>query len=204
MNLSKTNSILEISPLFYSLKWYRFGFNGQEKDNEVGQGIYTAEFWEYDSRIGRRWDIDPLANATQSGYVCLNNSPIYYIDPNGLESKSHRINFGLFTLTTRLYGKGFQFQWNKSFSSGFMHFAGLMRQGFTGAHSALSLVPMGHNDNWNTKSFRGTGTQDFDFEPANNATYRYRGSYIRGFSESPDVSFKIEDRQKQGLGSFID
>ncbi len=41
---------------------YKFGFNGQEMSNEVkGLGnSYTAEFWEYDPRIGRRWNIDPV------------------------------------------------------------------------------------------------------------------------------------------------
>ena len=40
---------------------YRYGFNGQEKSDEIkGEGSsYTAEFWEYDPRIGRRWNIDP-------------------------------------------------------------------------------------------------------------------------------------------------
>ena len=43
---------------------YRYGFNGQEKDNEVyGEGnSYTAEFWEYDPRLGRRWNCDPVSN----------------------------------------------------------------------------------------------------------------------------------------------
>ena len=33
-----------------------YGFNGQEKDDEVaGEGnSYTAMYWQYDSRIGRR------------------------------------------------------------------------------------------------------------------------------------------------------
>jgi hypothetical protein len=39
---------------------YRHGFNGQEKDPEIAEGIYTAEFWEYDSRLGRRWNVDPV------------------------------------------------------------------------------------------------------------------------------------------------
>ena len=32
---------------------YRFGFNGQEKDDEVyGEGkSYSAEFWQYDTRL---------------------------------------------------------------------------------------------------------------------------------------------------------
>jgi hypothetical protein len=40
---------------------YRFGFNGQEKVNEIaGVGNHnTAEFWEYDTRLGRRWNLDP-------------------------------------------------------------------------------------------------------------------------------------------------
>jgi hypothetical protein len=35
---------------------YRYGFNGMEKDVEVAgnQNIYTAAFWEYDARLGRR------------------------------------------------------------------------------------------------------------------------------------------------------
>src|SRR5690606_18721571 len=45
-------------------KGYKYGFNGQEKDNEVyGDGnSYTAEFWQYDPRLGRRWNVDPLAS----------------------------------------------------------------------------------------------------------------------------------------------
>jgi hypothetical protein len=41
---------------------YPFGFNGQEKDNEVyGEGnSYTAECWQYDPRLGRRWNLHPV------------------------------------------------------------------------------------------------------------------------------------------------
>ena len=58
---------------------YRFGFNaGSEKDDEIFIGAYTAEYWEYDSRLGRRWNVDPLTYAWQSSYVVLNNSPHRY------------------------------------------------------------------------------------------------------------------------------
>ena len=42
---------------------YRYFFNGQEADNEVlGEGVsLTAEFWQYDSRLGRRWNVDPVS-----------------------------------------------------------------------------------------------------------------------------------------------
>jgi RHS repeat-associated protein len=68
-------------------KDYRFGFNGQEKDNEVsGDGnSYTAEFWQYDPRLGRRFNIDPLFSVKpwMSPYHAFSNKPIINIDPNG-------------------------------------------------------------------------------------------------------------------------
>ncbi len=65
---------------------YRYGgANGQEKDFEIASGMYTAEFWEYDSRIGRRWNTDPITYPHQSPYATFNNNPIYFADPSGLE-----------------------------------------------------------------------------------------------------------------------
>jgi hypothetical protein len=66
----------------YSEK-YRFGFNTQEKDNEIFEGAYSAEYWEMDSRLGRRWNIDPVIKYWESPYAILNNSPLSKIDPNG-------------------------------------------------------------------------------------------------------------------------
>src|SRR5690554_4189653 len=64
---------------------YRFGFNGQEKVNEIaGIGNHmTATFWEYDTRLGRRWNIDPVVKPWESGYAVMGNNPIWNIDPNG-------------------------------------------------------------------------------------------------------------------------
>ncbi len=61
---------------------YRFGFNGQEKDNEIyGDGnATTALFWEYDPRIGRRWNLDPQPQESISDYTVLENSPLINID----------------------------------------------------------------------------------------------------------------------------
>ena len=65
---------------------YKFGFNGQEQDDEVyGDGnLNTAEFWEYDTRLGRRWNLDPDLYYWQSAYSTFNNNPIIYSDPFGL------------------------------------------------------------------------------------------------------------------------
>jgi len=70
---------------------YRFGFNGMEKDDEISGSAgshYTAEYWEYDSRIGRRWNTDPLSYSWQSPYACFNNNPVYFADPSGLEGEN--------------------------------------------------------------------------------------------------------------------
>ncbi len=67
---------------------YRYGFNGQEQDDEIyGNGnLNTAEFWEYDVRLGRRWNIDPCTQMAPgwTPYRAFFNNPILYADPNGL------------------------------------------------------------------------------------------------------------------------
>jgi len=65
---------------------YRFGFNGQEMDNEItGQtGTHTtAMFWEYDSRLGRRWNLDPVVKENESPYLCFKGNPVRFSDLNG-------------------------------------------------------------------------------------------------------------------------
>ncbi|MBA3987486.1 MAG: hypothetical protein H0X63_13155, partial [Flavobacteriales bacterium] len=64
---------------------YRYGFNTQEKVDEIkGSGNhYTAEFWEYDPRTGRRWNLDPEIVAWESGYASNRNNPISFSDPDG-------------------------------------------------------------------------------------------------------------------------
>ena len=64
---------------------YSFHFNGQETDDEIaGKGnINTAEYWQYDSRLGRRWNVDPKPNPSISNYACFANNPIGYRDIKG-------------------------------------------------------------------------------------------------------------------------
>ena len=68
---------------YSSASGYRYGFNGQEESTEIGNHSYTAEYWQYDSRIGRRWNIDPKPNAGISSYATFSNNPIFYSDPLG-------------------------------------------------------------------------------------------------------------------------
>ena len=68
--------------------YYRYGFNGHEKSDEIkGSGnSYTAEFWEYDPRVGRRWNVDPIRKEYESPYATFSNNPIWLIDPTGSDT----------------------------------------------------------------------------------------------------------------------
>ncbi|MGV6861484.1 MAG: NucA/NucB deoxyribonuclease domain-containing protein, partial [Putridiphycobacter sp.] len=68
---------------------YKYGFQGQEKDDEVSSvegSSYTAEFWQYDSRLARRWNIDPVVKEHESPYATFANNPIWFSDPDGADS----------------------------------------------------------------------------------------------------------------------
>ncbi|MGC4102993.1 DUF6443 domain-containing protein [Ferruginibacter sp.] len=62
---------------------YRYGFNGQEKSDDIATGLTTALYWEYDSRIGRRWNVDPVVKEFESPYATFGGNPILLIDPDG-------------------------------------------------------------------------------------------------------------------------
>ncbi|MCC5946688.1 MAG: hypothetical protein JJT94_17280 [Bernardetiaceae bacterium] len=62
---------------------YRFGFNTQEKTPEIAPDTYTAEFWQYDSRVARRWNVDPVFVEWESSYAVNRNNPIGFADPFG-------------------------------------------------------------------------------------------------------------------------
>ncbi|MFN6329122.1 MAG: T6SS effector amidase Tae4 family protein [Chitinophagales bacterium] len=57
---------------------YYFGFNGIEKNDEIyGEGItYIAEFGAIDSRLGRRFNLDPKPIISFSPYSTFANNPI--------------------------------------------------------------------------------------------------------------------------------
>jgi hypothetical protein len=60
---------------------YRYGYNTQERSDEIyGPGnFYTAQFWEYDTRIWRRWNRDPVSFADFSVYAVFFNNAIVIV-----------------------------------------------------------------------------------------------------------------------------
>lgn len=75
---------------------YRFGFGGQEKLDEISgnNNHNTALFWEYNIRLGRRWNLDPKPNPCISSYAAFKTNPIFYSDILGDTSEYYDIANG--------------------------------------------------------------------------------------------------------------
>jgi hypothetical protein len=87
-------------------KWnganYRYGLNGQEKSTEIDANgnSMTAEFWQYDARIARRWNIDPVFKEYESPYSSFGNNPIWFSDYNGADTTAPMAGGGTVSLPT--------------------------------------------------------------------------------------------------------
>jgi len=77
---------------------YKYSLNGQEKETDLSDNITTALYWEYDSRIGRRWNVDPVFKEYESPYAAFGNNPILSTDILGDDANdpkdSHKIKKG--------------------------------------------------------------------------------------------------------------
>jgi YD repeat-containing protein len=60
-----------------------FAFNGQKRSKEISATAQTAQFWEYDGDVGRRWNLDVKPNISISPYAAFENNPIWRSDPLG-------------------------------------------------------------------------------------------------------------------------
>ncbi len=71
----------------FSSGTYRFGFNGQEKDDEINGVGSSLNFGAriLDTRIGKWYSIDPLQKTypNLSPYCSMGNNPIRYVDSDG-------------------------------------------------------------------------------------------------------------------------
>ncbi len=70
----------------YSTPSYRYSFNTQEKTEELGEGHTTALYWEYDGKLGRRWNVDPVIKMYESPYTTFSNNPIIFVDWMGADT----------------------------------------------------------------------------------------------------------------------
>lgn len=76
----------------YTSSNYRYGFNGQEKDDEIAGSGNSISFTHriYDPRLGRFLSVDPLTKEYPwyTPYQFAGNTPIQAKDVEGLEPKS--------------------------------------------------------------------------------------------------------------------
>ena len=61
---------------------------------DVNGNSLTAEFWQYDARIARRWNFDPKPGYSLSPYSTFKNNPLIYNDPFGDTTRYYNIADG--------------------------------------------------------------------------------------------------------------
>jgi RHS repeat-associated protein len=90
-------------------KSYRYGFNGMEKESDVyGEGnAYTTEYRMMDVRLGKWFSRDMVVKPWESPYAVNRNSPLYLIDPLGLDPVKP------WNYVQRLFHKDFKVRANK-------------------------------------------------------------------------------------------
>ena len=170
---------------------YRYGgAGGQEMDNEIsGVGnSYTAEYWQYDSRLMRRWNIDPVTYPWQSSYAAFNNNPILFVDPLGLygtkrDARRARRQARKDGMSTGdLYQTGDDWAFGASDSKGYYTYVGMggssgpgMLDKVSNALGALDAMLMGHaywsfgfamntdDGEWNGVTANPVRRWDFDY-----------------------------------------
>ena len=71
------------------------------KSPEINAIHTTAEYWEYDSKIARRWNVDPVKKEYESPYATFGNNPVRYVDPLGKDTALYKLNAGTLAATKK-------------------------------------------------------------------------------------------------------
>ncbi|HHG83378.1 MAG TPA: hypothetical protein ENJ82_01410, partial [Bacteroidetes bacterium] len=69
----------------FALSGYRYGFQAQEMDDEISSvgNSYSAKFWQYSPRLGKRCNTDPKPSNSITSFGAFANNPIWFGDPFG-------------------------------------------------------------------------------------------------------------------------
>ena len=88
---------------------HKYGYGGKEEQDELGLEWHDFHARNYDASLGRWMNVDPLAEKypSMSPYSAFANNPIFYVDPDGREIKTHRevAEDGTVTIVVTVSGK---------------------------------------------------------------------------------------------------
>ena len=136
----------------------------------------TAEFWEYDARLGRRWNVDPKPDASISNYSCFRNNPLLFNDVDGDTVKygglMDKLNAGIGRVFSREFREKFN-RWDASIENYTIIKDRYAAQNLENATPNYQLSPS--NENENTVRYNsGIG-----FDDVSSTSLRYTFGVIR-------------------------
>jgi RHS repeat-associated protein len=204
---------------------YRFGYNTQEKVDEIsGSGNhYTAQFWEYDPRIVRRWNRDPVTYPWQSPYAINNNNPIIFSDPLGLfgsrkEAREYRKEHNL-KGRIRIDNEGYYSIDDKKAGTS------IFKDAESGKIWTAALITAERSDHKNTTPFQlgvewltGKGPKSRDFTSGDQTVelYKQHDHYKNALSDVtgklqslspnsplPDYGYPYQLKGIEGVGKYV-
>jgi RHS repeat-associated protein len=76
---------VDLAPVEESI--YKYKFNGQERQEELGLNLYDMPFRDYDPAIGRWTGIDPMVDFDRTPYGAHNGNPVFWADPSGANAE---------------------------------------------------------------------------------------------------------------------
>jgi YD repeat-containing protein len=86
-------------------------FDGQRLSPEISPSAQTAEFWEYNGDVGRRWNVDKVYK--NSPYEAFGGNPILFSDPSGLDTVTESKKAGTNDVFQHQNGSS-NFYWDKT------------------------------------------------------------------------------------------
>jgi hypothetical protein len=202
---------------------YRYGFNGQEKSNEIFEGSTTALFWEYDSSTGRRWNLDPALIESKSKYSVNSNCPVIVFDKLGSfdsrdEARAYRDKHKLKNVRVRIMQDGYYWLYDKKGKQGWfkdnVSKKVIWTLVFTSTSKIKSPKPAKDMDPYDigVEWLTGTGPKSRDFKDGDKTVelYKEHDFYKKSYAQTKDIlkTWKSgeklpEQNFKYDLGGFI-
>jgi RHS repeat-associated protein len=69
---------------------YKYKFNEQERQEELGLNMYDMPFRDYDPAVARWTGIDPVVDFDRTPYGAHNGNPVFWADPSGANAEFDR------------------------------------------------------------------------------------------------------------------